>query len=110
MPRMTGQAVSVAANSVSANQLAGKIYEFLDRPANILLAAAAAAVGVNATLLVGGVAVVNDESISQANRFPVLPDDVVTQERGLGRLILTFRNTTAAPILVNWSMDIDFGG
>lgn len=109
MPRMTGQALSVAANTSSTNQLAGKLYEFLDRPANILLAAAAAAPGINVTLLIGGVAVVNDESISQANRFPILPDDVVTQERGLGRLILTFRNTTAAAIIVNWSVDIDFG-
>jgi len=106
---MTGQALSVPANSTSANQLAGKLYEFLDRPAAVLLAAAAAAVGINVTLLIGGVAVVNDEPISQANRFPVLPDDVVTSERGLGRMILTFRNTTAAPILVNFSVDVDFG-
>lgn len=109
MPRMTGQSVSVGANAVSSNQLSGKTYEFLDRPAQILLAATAAAVGVNVTLLVGGVAVVNDEPISQANRFPVLPDDVITQERGMGRLILTFRNTTGAAILVNFSVDVDFG-
>lgn len=109
MPRMTGQAVSVAANSVSANQLAGKLFEFLDRPASILLAAAAAAAGINVTLLVGGRSVVQDEAISQANRFPIIPDDVVTEERGIGRIILTFRNTTGAAILVNWSVDIDFG-
>lgn len=108
MPRMARGAVSVAANSVSTNQLAGELYEFLDRPANVLLAAAAAAVGLRATLLIGGVAVVNDQDVSQANRFPIIPDDVVTEEQGIGRMILTFRNTTGAAILVNWSLDVDF--
>jgi len=106
---MTGQAVSVAANAVSANLLAGQLYEFLDRPARVMLAAAAAAVGVTCTLLIGGRAVVNDQFISQANRFPIIPDDVVTEETGIGRMILTFRNTTGAPILVNFSLDVDFG-
>lgn len=106
---MTGQNVLIAANSVTSNQLAGKLFEFLDRPANVLLAAAATALGVNATLMIGGRAVVLDEAISQANRFPVIPDDVVTEERGLGRMILTFRNTTAAAIAVHYSVDVDFG-
>lgn len=107
MPRMTGQAVSVAANAVSANQVAGQMYEFLDRPMPLLLGAAAAAVGLNVTLLVGGVVIVNDQPISQANRFPILPDDVVTAlRRARGRIILTFRNTTGAAIVCNWSLDV----
>lgn len=107
MPRMTVQALSVAANAVSSNVLAGQLYEFLDRPMPLLLAATAAAVGINVTLLVGGVAIINDQPISQANRFPVLPDDVVTAvRRARGRVILTFRNTTAGAILVNASVDV----
>jgi hypothetical protein len=107
---MTGQAVSVAANAQSANQLAGQLYEFLDRPASVLLCAVAAAVGINVTLLIGGVAVINDQPISQANRFPIIPDDIVTEEGPvMGRMILTFRNTTAAAILVNFSLDVNFG-
>jgi len=106
---MTGQAVSVPANGVTTNQLAGQLYEFLDRPARVLLAAVAAAVGVNVTMLLGGRAVINDQPISQANRFPILPDDIVTEEQGFGRMILTFRNTTAAAILVNFTVDVDFG-
>jgi hypothetical protein len=109
MPRMSGQALSVAANAVSPNVLAGKLYEFLDRPARVMLAATSAAVGITVTLLIGGRAVVNDEFISQANRFPLIPDDVVTEEAGIGRMILTFRNTTAGAILVNFSVDVDFG-
>lgn len=108
MPRMTGQALSVAANTTSTNQLAGQLYEFLDRPAKVMLAAASSAVGVNVTWLIGGRAVINDQPISQANRFPVLPDDVVTAEKGMGRMILTFRNTTGGALTVNWTVDVAF--
>jgi hypothetical protein len=52
------------------------------------------------------VAVVNDQDISQANRFPIVPDDVVTSETGWGRMVLTFRNTTGAAIIVNWAVDV----
>ena len=108
MPRMSENNLSVAANAVSTNRLAGLLYEFLDRPAAVTLAAAAAAVGLNGTFLIGGVAVVNDQAISQANRFPIFPDDAVTEEQGIGRLVLTFRNTTGVAIIVHWSVDIDF--
>lgn len=107
MPRMTGQAVSVAANAVSANQLAGQLYEFLNSPTPLLLAATSSAAGINCTLLIGGVAVINDQPISQANRFPILPDDIVTAvRRGVGRIVLTFRNTTAGALTCNWSVDV----
>ena len=107
MPRMTGQAVSVAANSVSANQLSGQLYEFLDNPMPVLLAATSSAVGLNCTFLVGGVSVMNDQPVSQANRYPVLPDDIVTSiRRARGRLVLTFRNTTAGALTCNWTVDV----
>jgi len=107
MPRMTVQGLSVAANAVSANVLAGQLYEFLDRVMPVMLAATSSAVGINVTFLVGGVAVINDQPISQANRFPVLPDDVVTAlRRARGRLVLTFRNSTAGPLIVNASVDV----
>lgn len=107
MPRMTTQALSVAANSVSSNVLAGQLYEFLPRPMPVLLAATSSATGINCTFLVGGVAFVNDQPISQANRFPILPDDVVTAiRRARGRMILTFRNTTAGALTVNASVDV----
>jgi len=106
MPRMQRAGVSIAANSVSANQLAGELYEFISRPTRIVLLAAAAAVGLRSTFLIGGVAVVNDQDVSQANRFPIAPDDVITSEVGAGRLTLTFRNTTGAAIIVNWAVDV----
>ncbi|HEX9415046.1 MAG TPA: hypothetical protein VF916_16200 [Ktedonobacterales bacterium] len=108
MPRMSGQAVSVAANATSTNQLAGQLYEFLDRPAKVMLSATSSAAGINATLLIGGVAVLNDQPISQANRFPILPDDIVTSEKGMGRMILTFRNTTGGALTLNFAVDVAF--
>jgi len=106
VPRMQRGNVSIAANSVSANQLAGELYEFVSRPTRLTLLAAAAAVGLRATWLIGGVAVLNDQDVSQANRFPIVPDDVMTSEVGFGRMILTFRNTTGAAIIVNWAVDV----
>ena len=107
MPRMSGNAVAVAANSVSTNQLAGQLYEFLDRPTKLLLAATGSAAGLNVTLLVGGVAIINDQPLSSANRFPVLPDDIVTGlRRAVGRLVLTFRNTTGGSLNAFFSVDV----
>lgn len=108
MPRMTGQAVSVAANSVSTNQVAGQLYEFLRKRSSCLLAACASAAGINVTFIIGGRMMINDSPISQANRFPTIPDDVVTQEVGYPgeRIILTFRNTTGGALTVNWSLDV----
>lgn len=109
MPRMSESQLSVGANSVSTNRVAGLLYEILDRPATVLLSAASAATGINCTFLIGGVSVVNDQAISRANRFPIIPDDVVTEEQGMGRLVLLFRNTTGAAIVVDWAIDVDFG-
>lgn len=106
MPRMSRANVSVPANSVSGNQLSGELYEFLNRISIVTLAAAAAAVGLRVTWLIGGVAVVNDQDVSGANRFPIIPDDIITQERGIGRMVLTFRNTTGGAITVSWLVDV----
>lgn len=109
MPRMQEGNLSVAANSTSTNRVAGLTHEFLDGPATLILAAAAAAVGMNASLLVAGVALVDDQSVSQANRFPLIPDDILASEdvQG-GRILLRFRNTTGAAIIVNWLIDVTY--
>lgn len=100
---MSDSALSVAANAVSANIYAGKLYEFLTRPSIIRIRASAAAAGLNFTLLVGGVAYINDQPISTSNRWPVLPDDLVGQFPGAAgaRLIGTYRNTTGGAVTVN---------
>ena len=108
MPRMQESNLTVAANATSTNRVAGFTHEFLDRLATIVLAAAAAAVGLNTTLLVAGVAYVDDQAVSQANRFPIIPDDIVASETVAGRIILRFRNTTGAGIIVNWLIDVTY--
>lgn len=107
MPRMTTQALSVAANGTSANVLSGQLYEFLTSPTPVVLSGTSSAVGINVTFLIGGMAIVNDQPISQANRFPILPDDIITAvRRGVGRMVLTFRNTTGGALTVNAAVDV----
>jgi hypothetical protein len=111
MPRMQEGNLSVAANSTSTNRVAGLTHEFLDRAAQIVLASAAAAVGLTASLLIAGVALVDDQSVSQANRFPILPDDIMASEGPVaGRIILRFRNGTGGAIIVNWLIDVTYVG
>lgn len=107
-PVITGQAVSVGANAVTANQLAGELFEFPMRPSAIRIYAVAAAVGVLMTFSVGGTVIANDVPISAANRFPVVPDDLVIEEGALAgeRLFMTFRNSTGAAILVDFKVNI----
>lgn len=109
MPRMQEGNLSVAANSTSTNRVSGMTHEFLNGPALVVFGAAAAAVGLNVSLLIAGVAIVDDQSVSQANRFPIIPDDVVSSETvGGGRLILRFRNTTGAAIITHWLIDVTY--
>jgi hypothetical protein len=109
MPRMQEGNVSVAANGTTTNRVAGMTHEFLAGAAALVFAAAAAAVGLNTSLLVAGIAIVDDQAVSQANRFPIIPDDIVASENvGGGRIILRFRNTTGAAIIVNWLIDVTY--
>lgn len=109
MPTMQSS-ISVAANAVSANQLAGELYEFLPAPAAVVVSVTGSAVGLRVTLLAGGVTLVNDQAISLQNRFPVIPDDILTQENipPGARLLLTFRNTTGAALIAFWRVDVGF--
>lgn len=106
MPTMQ-DSISVAANSVSANVLAGQLFEFLGGPAALVVSATGSATGLRATLLVAGVSLINDQAIGLQNRFPLIPDDVLTQERVPGgRMVLTFRNGTAGALTAFWRIDL----
>ena len=107
MPRMSGS-VSVGANSASTNVLAGLLEEFLAADSAIRVMATTTATGVNSTFVLGRTAIVNDQLISFANRFPVVPDDTIAEHGGRRgtRMILTFRNTTAGALVVTWVVDV----
>lgn len=108
MPVMQNS-VSVAANAVSTNQLAGELFEFLTRPSRIALYATGSATGLNCTLLVGGLAFANDQAILLQNRFPIVPDDFLVDAGGIPgeRLVLTFRNTTGGALTAFWRVEVN---
>lgn len=111
MPRMNVPNQSIPANGTTVNLLAGLSYEFLGSPAHIVLALAAAAVGLNATFLVAnGLTVVDDTPISDANRFPALPDDIHFEDNvPAGRMLLRVRNTTGAAVVFRGAVvDVTF--
>jgi len=102
--------VSVAANSVSTNVLAGQQFEFLPANAKVTLSTTGSATGLNTNLLAGGVTIINDQAIGLQNRFPIIPDDVMSQEviPAGARLLLSFRNTTAGALTAFWRVDVGF--
>lgn len=108
MARMTDSR-SVAANSQVDNIVAGKLHEFLGEDSVIRLAAAASAAGLRTSFLVGGEAIVQDQEISRANRFPIFPDDVVAEGAGFSgdRILISMRNTTGSAITVDTTVDIE---
>lgn len=105
MPTMQ-DSVSVPANSVSSNQLAGQLYEFVPPGANVTLSVSGSATGLRVTYICG-VPLINDQAINLQNRFPIIPDDVVhAGPVPGGRQVLTFRNTTGAAITAFWRVDL----
>lgn len=109
MPTMQGS-VSVAANAVSPNVLAGEQFEFIPQNAQLTFSTTGSVTGLRTSLLVGGVTLINDQAIGLQNRFPIIPDDVLSQEvvPGGARLLATFRNTTAGAIVAFFRFDISF--
>lgn len=107
MPFMQ-DSVSVAANSVSTNVLAGRLYEFVGDGANITVSATGSATGLRSSFIAGGVQLINDEAIGLQNRFPLIPDDIMLNQRvPAGRLLLSFRNSTAGALTAFWRVDVN---
>jgi len=98
--------VSVAANSVSANVLAGQLYEFIPPGANVTLSCTGSATGLRTTFICG-IPLINDQAFNFQNRFPLIPDDVI-HSGGTpgGRMVLTARNTTAGALTFFWRVDV----
>lgn len=100
---------SVGANSVVENILAGKLHEFLPEASIVTVAISAAAVGMNASILIGGESIMQDQEVSSSNRFPITPDDVAAQGAGFesDRLIVSLRNTTGAAIVTRTTVTVE---
>ncbi len=100
---------SVGANASVENILAGKLHEFLPEASIVTIAISAAAVGMNATALIGNESIMQDQEVSSSNRFPVTPDDIIAQGAGFesDRLIVSLRNTTGAAIIVRSMVTVE---
>jgi hypothetical protein len=108
MPRMAGQVVAVAAGAVVPNVLAGQLEEFVRRPSAVRFMACGSAVGFTGTAIIGNSIIVQDQLVSFANRYPVVPDDTLAEHGAKPgtRLIMTFRNTSVGVLTITWVVDI----
>lgn len=98
--------ISVAANTVSVNVLAGQLYEFVDPGTLVTVAVTGSGTGLRTTFICG-IPIINDQAINLQNRFPLIPDDIIQsgQVPG-GRMVLTARNTTAGALTFFWRVDL----
>jgi len=99
---------SVAANTRTVNILAGLPFEFVVHPSIVRVYAVAAAVGMNADVLIGGESMVSDTEVSGANRFPIRNEDLLIEHGGLPgeRIFFAWRNTTGAAIVGQLMVDV----
>lgn len=100
--------VSIAANTRSANLLAGLEFEFAPAPSIVSVYVNGAAAGLNLDFLIGGESLAADALIPTTNRFPIRPDDLMVQHGALQgeRLFLTLRNTTGGAVVGNVLVDV----
>ena len=100
---------SIAANTQVDNIIAGKLHEFLGEDSVVRLAATASGPGMRTSFLVGGEATVQDQEISDANRFPIIPDDIIAEAAGFvgDRILVSMRNTTGAAITIEVAIDVE---
>jgi hypothetical protein len=105
---MGDAALSVGANSTSTNRFIGKVQEFIRRRTPYQFAAVGSAAGLTCLFIIGETVIFNGEAISSSNRYPNEKDDV--SSRGIinpgSRLLLSFSNSTAGALTVNWFLDI----
>jgi hypothetical protein len=106
VPAISGS-ISVGANATSTNQAAGTLEEFVTRPSYVRFLAATSAAGLNATLIVGRTALMNDQGLSFVGTSLPIPDSVQVEHAvNRGRLVLTLRNTTAGALTGTWKIDV----
>lgn len=91
---------SVAANTTTANILAGKAMEFVQEPSVVSVGINASAVGLFATVVVGTEVVVDDQEVSSINRMPQFPEDVLAEGGAFAgdRITIRLRNSTGGAI------------
>jgi len=97
---MIQTSVSVAANSVNDNVIAGSQYEFMPFNAALEFGLVGSATGLLADVYSGSDMLCEGMSVSLQNRFPIFPDDyTLTDVAGYGeRIKVRLRNTTGGAL------------
>jgi len=100
---------SVAANSVVENVLAGKIFEFANVNSVASLFGTASAAGLRISFIIASEVQLDDQEISSANRFPLVPDDFLTRGGALwgDRIVIRLRNTTVGAITAFTRLELE---
>jgi len=105
---MTDANRTVVANTTTGNIFAGNVFEFVPSPSIVKVYIVAAAVGMNADVLVGNESYLNDQEVSGANRFPIRNEDLLVELGALAgeRIVVRLRNTTGANVIVNSMVEV----
>lgn len=104
-------ALSVSANSTSAEQVQTSTYQFVPFTGTAYLACRGSATGLNVQLAAGGQTLCNDQAIpytGTAGAISVIDHELVSfpVEEG-SRIELKFRNTTAGALTVDYVLMLD---
>lgn len=106
---MQGSA-AIAAGATNSNLLSGQRFERAPGNAYGSLFVTGSALGLTCELNVGGRSITPPTDVNAQNRFPVVPDDVLTAswEAVGGELIqVTAVNTTSGSLTLFWRVDLE---
>lgn len=92
---------SQAADSTSGNLITGKIGEFVERPSSIRIGIVAAAVGLFATVIIGGKVLLDDQEVPLVAGMPTDPDNILVETGAVpgDQIVIRIRNSTASAII-----------
>jgi len=108
MPTIQG-ATSIAAGATNSNVLSGSIYEYLPFNARLSFGIVGDSSGeLRATITSGSDVLLEESSISRANRFPLNPDDFTLHDVAAAgeRVVIKGRNTGAGANTLFWVLNI----
>lgn len=101
MPPMILREISIPANTVNENLLAGSAFEFASAPGVVSIGIAAAATGVVANIQAGRDIIAEAFPLPILARYPIIPDEFYFSEavQQGDRIVERCQNTTAGAIV-----------
>lgn len=107
MPVMQKE-VSIAANAVNENILAGSAFEFARANSLMVAGVTAAATGLFVTIQTGADIVLEESPAKISTAFPIIPDEFYYSDVAAAgdRLVIRVRNSTAGAVVVKTIVQI----